>query len=980
VGGSKAGYAFKEDDMAFVGRGPGDGFAGDPEYADTTLWAFSSGTTDCTANCGSFVHNDDHGEGIIDEPMLLSRVVVPFATSGGALLAGAYGSGVYTDPHFVNARIFHARRHIDDGGGWSGVEQADEDGDGLTHEIEQTVGAGDRDDDTVSNVGVRGMTCLQFRNLINGYRCANDGICCGVPQDPRCWWPTDSDNDGIPDDWEVFGGVVNCEHDPEPPYYGVGECSIVPLRAALDVACDIGLCFADDISAHSNPDPRRHDIYLELAHTVCDGVGVCTTPQFSQMHQGPTLSHGLSQLQQDALTFTWTVDPGTCWDGTTALCPDPEDLRYQSAIHVYNGEARPFADCGPGKEIPGGAENAKAWYNHSFASSRKYTGTMHFGFAAHGNGGGQAKGPIFSFGNVYTSDPSAKGKVTYLMSHEFGHVLGLEHVHKRPTPPDADTECDFAAPCPSASASCNATGCPTFNNPVVPSLMDYRRTGALPKSDLLPPLGLCDPPNGCEPDWNRFSKGLLYPLDETALDEVLPVSDWHTVKLAQDLHCRSDPAAAKPGLQCSNRTCEDMRTIQECLTTAVPGACWFNWDNDWDVDATPYQADISYGRYDSIDACDEDILEDRNEWLHIVATGKDALNVVRYGRRLEARTHGDFYVYQDSFNDDAPANFAGWPFAVEATATIDEAVPGYAWNQCDASTASSCSTGTCKLDSCTTSANCRAGTPCVGGVCSCPTGNDGECWSQLCDGSTGTCSATVGACSCATGSDCPGGFGCQADGVCDAWRGATTQSLNSGFHPPFSSVEFEGPGSGDHVRLADPGAGSPIASLADTNRFTLDLEFRFDGFAPGQPEQVVLWCDALRVKIVLGSGGAPALSVSAGGGGALVFPDPLGRVGDPIEPGRWYQVEVTKVYAEGEDEHGLAVSLTVWDKFVGRYDAGLLAGGCVKTLNVSAVAPPGDVWLGWDGAGGSDRFVGRMDNVSLFNWAEDGSPDGCIEQ
>lgn len=935
------GVTSRTNDSVFVGKAPNSslvGYPSDPEYHDSLLWVFSTSATTCTSRCGSFLFNDDAlPSDFAHSRLLLSKVDIPsgFPSSNNAVLVGGIAGRTASDPKTLNGRLMRYRRNTTAGGLWTGTAQRDRDGDGLSQELEALLGSCDDVGDPQTDVGVEGFSCAAFANLVNGYRSAQEARSCTIGNgDPYCWSAQDSDNDGIPDDWEVFGGVVQCDYAPQPPYQNVGACPRLGLHSGWSSCWYYDGCYSLAVSSLSDPDPGAYDVY------VSNDTWACSGPWCDGLHSSHVVdeTHRLTEDQRDVLTQVWTDEPLTCWDGSDPPCDDPADRPYRARIHVYDGDRHDVPDCNPKAAVPMGAAGTAPYWNYAFDARRRFTGFFRYALAADG-GGGQTGGaaPRFIWGNVQND-----WAIYNTFTHETGHTLGLDHSFHDA----AGSASDCEGGCPGVKDQCGkqpGEGCNGHFNPMLASVMGYLWSGIHAKSPDAP-TGTCR--EACAVSNLRFSKGLRTPLDEAAVQEIYPEGDWRTTKLRQDLHCLPDgntKSSLDPNV-CAEKCDRDVPV------TCDGSNCVVDWDRDG-PDQNPYPLDISYGRFDGDPntTCAEDLLVETNEWLSIFAMGKDRLDVVRVPAGNQNWYFTDFTFYGDTFNGNGPANLLAVPVALQHSVTMAE--DDYPINV--ATSGSSCPSGGLSRDICSTFTDCLSG-QCTGGRCTCTSKRD--CRSLSC-GSNWLCSIERGACTCAGAADCPGGGACDA-GVCASFRTSDLKVPADDFGPPFFSANFTGPTGGSHIRLVGTGQAGVTDTIAAKGSFGVRLDFRFDGFAPGQTRQALVSSGSFEIAIVA-DGGNATLEVSSAGKAPLVFP---GRdVGRPLVPGLWYRINM------GLEDGTVFATVTAWSTVTGWYDSALIGSGCVSKSWAGSLPSTGDVWLGYDGTTGSERFTGAIDNASVAN-------------
>lgn len=950
----------RQNDVLLVGKNSNDmGMDGNPEYHDSTLLYLTNGAASCAARCGTFRFNDDTTFG--SSTLRLSRMDIPsnYGSSVARILVGVFdrvdGSN---NPYRMNARLVHVRRHTSSGGWWSGPGQEDHDGDGLTAEVESGVGSCDQAADAPPDgVGVQYMRCSDFEFLVNDrVNQSHPGLC--PSDDAKCWHPWDSDNDGLRDDWEVWAAVVKrAGSAPVGPYYACDDCASIPLLQAT--TCPTGhYCTALPLSALSDPDPSRYDVFFVSDYWKCTG-SYCAAD-----HSGGSTQHSVTQDQQDLLPRVWTDDPGSCWDGriptTVYPCDDPQrDLPYKVAMHLYNGRAHLLPDDTAAFEF--GANGTRSYFSRWFDSAKKYTHVFRYALATH-MGGGQSGTRTMVWGNWLQESPV----VVTTFSHETGHLLGLN---------DAEpSDCGLQGQCPEAYNRCAPFFCSDGRNkaygqnPNLPSLMNYSYARLRPKHYPVPGIG--EPPfDSCSESYLRFSKGLNPVLMESSVWETENWS-WRAGKRVSEVFCFND--------------------LNWCGSPANPyhpycsgSTCRIDWDAlrlDGTQPPEPYSFDISYGRWcgaepineccpqgqdcASLAWCAMDALEDRNEWLTMIALGK---------QNLGPTWADDFTIYQDSFNSANTGNYAGWDFTIQKNLQYENAL--YPHNLCVAP--ADCPTSGCRWDVCQGASDCKKGQQCLGSSCWCD--SDDDCYSAWCDVSVGICRTDWGVCECAAHGDCPRSYQnvCLPNGVCNnIWLATDDNQVTRMVwaRPPRESARFAGPGQGNYIRLVNSGSTSPIWTIGgDHEEFQVEFDFRFEGFSAGQTRQILVSSGSFTAAIVpCGSAACLHFSVPRQTN-ALYFPGCT--QGRRIERHRWYRVRWS---LRGASDH--YVTVQAWDMKQGGYSGGIEESGCVYRSFPSPLPDTGDVFLGWNGQDDGYRLKALVDNVSLFNYRADGRPSECEDQ
>lgn len=193
------------------------------------------------------------------------------------------------------------------------------------------------------------------------------------------------------------------------------------------------------------------------------------------------------------------------------------------------------------------------------------------------------------------------------------------------------------------------------------------------------------------------------------------------------------------------------------------------------------------------------------------------------------------------------------------------------------------------------------------------------------------------------------------DGTCETTNSATAPRAK-GYRPPLESGEFNG--ASDGVTLTHAGAESPLASIADRDRFEVSLEFQWQGFAASETSHTLIRTGDLHLELV-GLGGVVAVLRGTVGTSVLIE--------TPIHAGLWYRVRWAADLAQSA--HILRVA--PWDVRNGDFvdPPGVSLATCQYRTFSQQFAASTDVWIGHDGTGSaSHRFHGRLDAFQLTNY------------
>ncbi len=988
----------RENDSIFVGKNTNDsttkGLSGYPEYHDSMLFFLGTNTNDCDlgASCGDFYFNDDVYWG--NDYTRLSRIEFPsgMAATNGRALVSVWNTGDCTsecgaqapNPYKMNARLFHHRRHTSDQGAWSGATYEDADQDGLSAQIEAQIGTCDAVGDMpAAGMVVNGFTCRDYRKYVNDTSTAA-GEACGPLE--TCWSPTDSDNDGIRDDMEVWAAAFDCSQTPVSPRNDAGVCTPIGLH---DTGGCTGWCVSESISAVMDPNPAAYDLYVRNDYWICENSAAAGDPNRCANNHSINwpaggYSHEIfdsggasSSDQTSILTDVWTEAPGSCWDGTdpTGSCKDTQgndldpltsDRRIYSQLHVW-GVGHRLEDDAFGVEANYGGVSAVVPYYAQFHDDVWRHGRLgRYSLATHFVGG-QAwiPGEVHIWGNSFPWWNNPNDRAISDFSHEFGHTLGLSHPHTEY--PEGPSYC-ANSPCPESTSSCLPCTSSRHTNPVRASIMsyDYGVWGMRAKAATAPAYTY--PANssatGCSKAKLRFSKGAYIPMNEATVNEELGHSSngtpprWQQIISVQAYGCydhpTDEPCWAVPSFDFKTADA-GIRQTPYCTSTQ----CFVNWDKDSATPPNPnsatYTANLNSSRVTQMSQCRVDVLSDLDEWGYILSLGTKALKQNREWTRW-------WTIYADGFNAMTTSNYAAWPIPITTSASY--ATDVYPINACESTADCASLPGmgqTCKFDACTQNSDCAPSQTCdlTSNTCTCA--NAGDCRSGRCNvvGTLKLCETEWGGCSCTTASDCSmdgaNQNSCVAlggDVVCKSFFDASVMSGNE--QPAAAHLRFDG---GGVMQLTSTGSTSPLETISDNDTFLVGMDFRFDGFVSSQTAQVLLASGSIMLELI-DDIGTTRLRARVPGGPTLIF--------TPTSPWtlrRWYRVRV------GYTQSGGAFYLVVspWRLEAGAY-TNLGSSSCVRSsATLGALPPTGHVVVGGEGSGATKRLRGAVDNLYVKN-------------
>lgn len=989
----------------------------DPEYADTTLWQFSSKANSCTGNCGTFQYNDDAFG--IGQAVVLSRIHSGVASSmTGRVLVGTYAHrNASGHEAAMNVRLLHLRGYNTWG---ECLADLDRDGDGLPWIVEEALGSCDAVQLQVGipltigvDVAVEGFRCIDFAQFVNSKvnslqitsDCPTSFAGVEVPSNPAhggCWHPRDTDNDGLRDDQEVFAAFAGFQLQPENPLPWAGSLTHEVLINSTLSGCPSAWCAAVDLSAYSDPDPSVYDVYAHVPSFTCPTVGVCADDKAAL---GYLPVQEIAPTQQALLKDVWSNWPYACADGaTTGTCALVGDNRYRMKLHVYNTPqpiAQPDSLTKSELSWPGGATSRSLTYTHGDLHWRSL-GLMHL-VVASVHPGGQASDGGAIFGNAYVDS------VVNAFSHELGHLMGLPHGHDmrvKPTPTlggkpfvqagyCTTSDCSSAGTCNSQGCtdvtcrcrevSCDSANplatCPTPagvykpNNPLQSSLMSYNRVlagGGMVLCSSHPGSPLCGLPGGDDlrSEQMRFSKGLnspenspsgsgLFPLNEQALPERVPRTPA-TIKLARELVYFS-AYGRKYGCAGTVKYGGGIGGSTKSPPFCNPYYCYFDWNEDDTFSNGTVVWDVSHGNADQIGACNDDVLHDFDEIGFLLSFGKQS-------RRASPTPPLQLAIYQDSFNHSSvPVNSSGWSDLVYSSGVVfDRAV--YVRNRCSGPQSTCRGNGACVYDNCSSAdlSRClKTGAACVFGACTCDTDADCHSASCLAFGGTKVCALSVGECGCSSEADCyesseeQSNQSCSSEGRCAVLRTAASSPVvepkNSDRWRPYESAKFIADGVPRFIKLS-ASAGTVANALQYMPEFRVELDLLFEGFTSGSPlEQVIVRSNAWSLSVVK-SGGSAYLrgNVAAASSGQLTT--------GQLEVGRWYRVVWT---FDNSKEYDQVIAITPWNPAQGNYQSPTAC--WVRPIAWSNLPAIGAVTFGGREGVGTGTLNGRIDSLSVWS-------------
>lgn len=396
------------------------------------------------------------------------------------------------------------------------------------------------------------------------------GTCASGAYPEECWSAGDTDNDGIADKMEVFGGKHACVGPPEPPYNLPSGCENTDLDPSACPGCPWSESLA--LSTYDwgrEYDPTKYDVALFMMY----------------MNPGVGLDHSVSAANRARLLFAFEGEGLECpYEETTDIdgkCPEHALNRYEVRLHLSQG------DLGFGNDFrPYGRELVHAQWNAAISPMKsmglvrlaisEHTSDEHFEgsyFPANGLAFG-IPGRTMTVYNEIEHDrplPSVETQPQPI-AHEAGHTVGLCH----------------GGPYSSHNFKLN-----------YPSLMSYAYPAILPKSPVY------DPGESCVTSGDfRFSRGLLPPLHDNHNG---PGAD-------PTIGCL--PEASQPIELARLAACAGGWSVPSCDADS----CDIEWSINGVIDCEEppsFPIDLDQNAWH-----ESPLLEDANDWLGLLFKGK----------------------------------------------------------------------------------------------------------------------------------------------------------------------------------------------------------------------------------------------------------------------------------------------------------------------------------------------------------------------
>lgn len=586
----------KSGDRMYLGVPP-DG--GDHTYSDNVMYLFSSSSLNCTSSCGTYQ---------AASALPLSIIRSSSITSNSAMvLAGSW----YSDTP-VATRWMHYRNASGWGGGQAHQDSESGGGDGLTWELEAL------NDGTDASLSIN--TC----DTTTGPS-SDCSTTVGRKFTARASWSaSDSDNDGLKDLWEVFGGVVECAATPVAPFYKAGTCNDVTIAGSSG-----GWSPQIPLSA-LDADPRTTDAFFQFDYQT----GVAPSSN--------VLSRIRHMFEEEGLECEETTSTNA------ANCTASLSNYNRVNLHLYLKEISPnlYEDT---RDYWVGFD----YFNVGLASFRKHTKVFRYAQAtvAGNTGVTTLNGRVMTVLGNPSSNVNGTSEDWYaaIVVHETGHQLGLSHggsdgLEAKPNYPSVMSYYPYAGLAKKMD--------PTVDNDMWP---DDSGTNCSGNPSVCNQGGDCwSVTNKCAPVCGaahfRFSRGSNPSLDEDALTE-----GSKSEKFATELWCAGNTPF---GGGWKSKTAV---TNPPTCTTGSPCAVSWNGNSNYAESGATDNTDFTG------DADFNDVVSDSDDWRRMYDYTKMAGN-----------DHEPiFRVYSSDFNHaTSPTSFGAYSHTHTISGTLTKVAGG----------------------------------------------------------------------------------------------------------------------------------------------------------------------------------------------------------------------------------------------------------------------------------------------------------------
>jgi len=552
----RTGIRMEVGDRMFVGYPPGYGSAGTP---GNVLLAFSSTSTTCSTSCGKY-HLGTWDAGT------LSQARIPFAAASGSVLVGAWAN-----PALQGTRWFHSKL----GGGWgtSSSGLIDGDCDGLTQEIEDLTSP-----DAALNVATcnlastsPGSYCDQFKTRL---------------ESTSFYSTRDTDNDGLQDDWELYGVRKACSQIPVAPYFSPGVCFDDTFRYTTKFGDICGVSSVSTTFVSSNglsslqPNPATYSVLVEEA-----------------VPAGQSFSGSASAI----LHHVYETEGLECDETSSSSCanssPDFVDLIRQR-INTPN----------PGTlTIPGFWSIATTDFNESMTPIRKFTGTFRY----MGVSATTVRGVSAGRTQIITQGTDIGSGYAY--AHELGHSLGLGHIGSNYA---GLLQSNYVVNYPSIMTYVGSLDDFAGKNPANGDMFPSDYFASCNIDSDCPDSGRCLAGRcmRCGPEFGRLSRGTNSPLQESSAG-IVDDSPWPS-KFAAEVGCR---VVLRDGVTPGGSDWLPREFV------GVPAIDW-NANGNWANTNYSFAAGGDFNFNGSVDSS-----TDYDDWRGIYTRGKASLGTNFYG-------------------------------------------------------------------------------------------------------------------------------------------------------------------------------------------------------------------------------------------------------------------------------------------------------------------------------------------------------------